>query len=312
MSIILGILIVLASFSAFGQARPGSYPWKIIFNVIDDIGRPIADAQVLVGYLQTNQITGLTDTNGTFSVSHDDRSWALGFLVNKSGYYSDYVHYELFKPGQFDDSKVAANRNSTQVMILRKIGNPIPLYAEQAHIKLKDEDKPIGFDLMAGDLATPYGRGFHTDMFFTVHRKIINEHKYNCVLDITFPNKGDGIVVAQPEVITGSEFKTSRVAIKNGYESELNLHYSDTNQPEPVFGYFIRTRTELDQNGNVKSALYGKINGNFRFYAGTIVPHSGMGFTYYLNPTPNDTNLEFDTKNNLIRDLKPLEEVKEP
>jgi len=79
-----------------------------------------------------------------------------------------------------------------------------------------------------------------------------------------------------------------------------------------VFGYFIRVRTELDQDSNVKSALYGKIAGNFRFYAGTIAPTSGMGFDYYLNPTPNDSNVEFDPKKNLVRDLKPLEGVSGP
>ena len=46
--------------------------------------------------------------------------------------------------------------------------------------------------------------------------------------------------------------------------------------------------TVLDANGNVKSALYGKIYGDF------------MKFTYYLNPTPNSRNMEFDPKNNLL------------
>jgi hypothetical protein len=43
-----------------------------------------------------------------------------------------------------------------------------------------------------------------------------------------------------------------------------------------------------------------------------IKPTSGMGFTYYLNPIPNDRNLEFNPKRNLIKDLTPLEEVKTP
>jgi hypothetical protein len=68
----------------------------------------------------------------------------------------------------------------------------------------------------------------------------------------------------------------------------------------------------LDENGNVKSALFGKISGNFKLYAGTIKPHSGMGFDYYLNPTPNDHNLEFDPKHNLSTNLKLLEGVNAP
>ena len=52
--------------------------------------------------------------------------------------------------------------------------------------------------------------------------------------------------------------------------------------------YFFRVRTVLDEHGNVKSALYGKIYGDF------------MQFTYYLNPTPNDHNIEFDPPRNLL------------
>jgi hypothetical protein len=64
--------------------------------------------------------------------------------------------------------------------------------------------------------------------------------------------------------------------------------------------YFFRVRTMLDDKGNVKSALYGKIYGDF------------MQFSYYLNPTPNSRNVEFDPKQNLMKNLKPLEGVEAP
>jgi hypothetical protein len=37
-----------------------------------------------------------------------------------------------------------------------------------------------------------------------------------------------------------------------------------------------------------------------------------MQFTYYLNPTPNDRNIEFDPKQNLIHNLKSFERVTAP
>ena len=83
-------------------------------------------------------------------------------------------------------------------------------------------------------------------------------------------------------------------------------------RPKAVFGYSIRVRTVLDENGNVKSSLYGKINGDIRFYVGTKVPRSGIGFTYCLNPTPNDRNIEFDPKHNLLGGLQSFELVREP
>jgi hypothetical protein len=64
--------------------------------------------------------------------------------------------------------------------------------------------------------------------------------------------------------------------------------------------YYIRVRTKVDDRGNIVSAHYGKIYGDF------------MQFKYYLNPTINDRNVEFDPKQNLMKNLKPLEGVDAP
>jgi hypothetical protein len=196
--------------------------------------------------------------------------------------------------------------------VLKKIGTPIPMYAKRVETKIQKENEPIGFDLMAGDWVVPFGTGKTADMFFTAHRKIVSEREYDCELKLLFPNKGDGIAITPAEPDTGSEFVTARTAAENGYEPERILHYNNAKQPESVFGYFIRVRTVVDESGNVKSALYGKIRGDFRFYAGTKAPRAGMGFDYYLNPTPNDRNVEFDPKQNLIKGLKPTEQVDAP
>ena len=37
-----------------------------------------------------------------------------------------------------------------------------------------------------------------------------------------------------------------------------------------------------------------------------------LKFTYYLNPAPNDRNLEFDPKRNLFTNLSPREVVSAP
>ncbi len=56
----------------------------------------------------------------------------------------------------------------------------------------------------------------------------------------------------------------------------------------------------MDERGNIVSAHYGKIYGDF------------MQFSYYLNPTPNDRNVEFDPKQNLLKNLKSDEGVSAP
>lgn len=318
-TLVLFTLVVMAAPFAHAQADT-RLKWTVTMEVVGENGQPISGADASVdyglapGFLKPSQrdwdkIEGLTDTNGVFVASHGNtRTFTLGIQAKKNGYYKTRIGYGLspyWNPNP-------TNWNPTIILTLKKVGKPIAMYAKQEETKLQEEGKVMGFDLMAGDWVTPYGVGSHTDMFFAVHRKIVNEHDYDCTLTVSFPNKGDGIVVAPSEPDSGSEFKTSRIAAENGYQPELVLHYSNTEQPKSVFGYFIRIRTVMDEDGTIKSALYGKISGDFRFYAGTIVPRAGMGFTYYLNPTPNDRNVEFDLGDNLIKNLKFDEAVKAP
>jgi len=64
--------------------------------------------------------------------------------------------------------------------------------------------------------------------------------------------------------------------------------------------YYFRVRTKVDDRGNIVSAHYGKIYGDF------------MQFKYYLNPTINDRNVEFDPEQNLMKNLKFNEGVEAP
>jgi hypothetical protein len=61
----------------------------------------------------------------------------------------------------------------------------------------------------------------------------------------------------------------------------------ETNQDAKA-GYYCRVRSEILPNGET-NCLYGKIYGDF------------PAMTYYLNPTPNDRNVEFDPKRNLMK-----------
>ena len=304
------IFLLIALRSAEAQTELIRHEWNVTLRVVDEAGQPISGAKASVGYFANSKpasIGGLTDTNGIFKASHSAFSGILGFTAEKSGFYaSKEPSYEL---GFTYD---AAIWNPDRTIVLRNIGNPIPMYSKRQEIKFPKLDEPVGFDLMVGDWVLPYGRGVHIDMFFTAHRQIINDRDFSANLTVTFPNKGDGIITAPAEPAVGSVFKTSRTTVEIGYKPQLVLNYSSSKRPEPVFGYFIRVRTILDADGNVKSTLYGKISRDFRFYAGTITPTSGMGFDYYLNPTPNDRNVEFDPKQNLIKNLSPLEEVRGP
>ena len=61
----------------------------------------------------------------------------------------------------------------------------------------------------------------------------------------------------------------------------------------------FRVRTVLDNEGNITSARYGKIYGPVE-YGEEERGGGGVRFIYYLNPTANDRNLEFDPSRNLM------------
>jgi hypothetical protein len=74
--------------------------------------------------------------------------------------------------------------------------------------------------------------------------------------------------------------------------------------------FFYRVRTKKDERGHVVSALYGKIEGPI-FYE-VRSRGANIQMKYYLNPTPNDRNMEYDPKRNLLTDIKPVESPSAP
>jgi hypothetical protein len=314
------ILAVLANSCAFGQtpALPdqfGPHKWTATVKVIGEDGNPVVGADVAVSYTvptkpnssdQTyGEVKGLTDTNGMFSASHTDSSWDLGVVVGKSGYYTTHWGHPFY----FDDKR----RNPSFTLLLKQIGRPIALYAKKEEVKMPKENEPVGFDLLIGDWVAPYGEGKTVDMLFTVHRKITNPTEFDADLELTFPNQDDGIVVVPPAPVTGSPLLMPRTAPDIGYQSTLKWSYHNFAETfEPGSGYFFRVRTVVDANGSLKSSLYGKIQGEIRFLVGTKAPSAAIAFNYYLNPTPNDQNLEFDPTQNLFKSLAPGEKITVP
>jgi len=182
--------------------------------------------------------------------------------------------------------------------------------------KIPVEGQAVGFDLMAGDWVAPYGKGETPDFLFNFESK--PEPKvpsrefppYDVTWSISFSNDGDGIQSADA---LPHGFRVARQAPADGYEPKLAKHsYKEPGQPAHVDfldgqSYFFRVRTKKDAQGNINSALYGKISGDFR---GGIT--GKLTFTYYLNPEPNSLNMEFDPSRNLSKNLKSLEAVSAP
>jgi hypothetical protein len=278
--------------------------WKVTLKVVDETGSSVINANAVVDYQSNDQFSGLTDTNGIFVASHKDKSYALAFDVKKDGYYSVWQRYEMGWAYQYNEAKW----NPTIEIVLKRIITPIPMYAKRIDAEPPTNGKPVGYDLMVGDWVAPYGKGVNPDILFTreYSRKSLQDYDYK--LTVSFPKAGDGIqeFSVPYKNMEGSALRSPHEAPTNGYQPQIvRLNISHPGQ-KLIFDYdenrvyFFRVRTVLDENGNVKSALYGKIYGDF------------MQFSFYLNPTPNSRNVEFDPKRNLMKNLKPLEGVEAP
>jgi len=311
---LLCLVMPYAAAACMDAQNISTQSWNMRVQVLDDGALPMADAHVTIGFslptplgedIRSDRVSGVTDTNGVFAASHPDTgSISLGLLIQKDGFYPVRVTYDL--SGNYKPEKWNLNPTWT----LKKIMKPIPMYAKSVNLGMPVVEKPAGYDLMAGDWVAPYGKGVNSDILFTAYLDKRGEYDSDYKLVVSFPNKGDGIQAFEIPTTRfsrdGSALRSSQNAPAEGYAPQ----WIQTRTVRPGKGYsgnldenrnyYFRVKTVLDENGAVRSALYGKIYGDF------------MQFRYYLNPASNDRNVEFDTKRNLMENLKSTEQVSEP
>jgi hypothetical protein len=313
-TLLFTILLATATRGLHAQNDDFSNVWRATIKVVDESGAPVAGADVIAGYFVApppgestakESIKGVTDSAGLFTASHRDRSSTLGFRAQKEDYYPTDRDYSLGYPTEYN----AVKWSPSLTLVLRRIGQPIPMYAKRIHGGPPTLREPVGYDLTIGDWIGPYGKGQRGDITFTREFTDKSPYDYESKLTISFPNPGDGIqeIIRQEPIHEGSFLKSPHEAPTGGYQPQLlkeegahpgQERKEPDNNPNRI--YLIRVQTFFDQNGHVKSALYGKIYGDF------------MEFSYYLNPTPNSLNLEFDPQQNLLKNLKDIDQVKAP
>jgi hypothetical protein len=284
--------------------------WDATITVLDETGQPMANAEVEMSWYvrRPDNSTGyskadaLTDTNGVCRIAHEaNGSIALTFTAKKTGYYATTIGYPLAQLSDGNPNKWKQN----VTLVLKPVKHPIPMYVNRVdigHRKKPAYDKPVGFDLTVGDLVAPYGKGGTTHMLFTWHldkdKDIpLGEERagWESKLKISFPNAGDGIQEFDVAEDRKSELRSAQESPLEGYLPELikiqSWHHdrAATNNFDHIHkNYYVRVQTVLDEKGNIKSARYGKIYGDFE-----------EAILTYLNPTANSRDLEFDLKNNL-------------
>ena len=331
-------VFLLAALPYMASAKEG----KVTVRVIDfDTGVVVTNAEVRASFNTTikpgwgwgggrpNRETGRTDTNGICTLTGSGNGGSVGISAFKEGYYGS-AGYNV----DFTNVTGVVNRkwqpwNSTVDVTLKRIGKPIPLYAKCIrNMEMPVVNTSIGFDLVAGDWVSPHGDGKESDIIFQMNcppervaERVTPHGTYNITLyDVTLiirgANDGDGFYFVPLTPIghgPSSGLRMPREAPIEGYETSIVKRvYNSVDEPmhtdvQDDANYFFRVRTEKDQDGNIVSALHGKTHGDFQ------INHKGeLTFTYYLNPMPNDRNVEFDPIKNLFKNLSSQEEVREP
>ena len=149
--------------------------------------------------------------------------------------------------------------------------------------------------------------GARSDFLITFSRERRGDNDFDLYVTVDLPNEGDGIQEVHVENPQASKLRMPHEAPLTGYQTNWISHagqrpktgYFGPMGSNDDINYFYRVRTVLDENGKIKETYYGKIHGAF-YVRSSLRENPKIIFTYYLNPAPNDRNVEHDPAKNLF------------
>jgi hypothetical protein len=272
---------------------------KIIYRVVDDEGSPITNATVYGQWQndyprKTWKETFVTDGNGEF-IAKEKVGGRFGFYVKKEGYYLsstgvDFHWREGVSPLVKDGKWQPYGEKRT--LIVKRKKNPVVM--ESLHytsIAVPATNVWLGIDMESFQWTQPYGNGKYDDMLLRFNYEMHDKYAVQwATMDISFTNNQYAGFYVLPKHAY-SEFKSPYHANANAVFSQTRtFRHEFFNKYVNAIGegdcMIFRTRTRVDEDGNLISAHYGKIYGLWEF--STMIRVKDM----FFNPNPNDTNLE--------------------
>lgn len=205
--------------------------------------------------------------------------------------------FEATKTGYYRSSGFKYFNNETPVIMLRTIQHPVPLISKPLGFSHRGYNTEgwQSFDLIVGDYLPPYGYGKNADIEINAKYVRSDMNNYRSEIILRFPNPGDGLVEYQPDQEWAySEIKSGLEAPLTGYTNtwECIHEFENGNLKQWTLNrdsmYYLRIRSKLDKNGNVSSAIYGRMDG-----------YPNKDRKIYINPDINNRNVEFYGLENL-------------
>jgi len=274
---------------------------EVEVTVVSIAGAPIQDAEVLLGLPRYGGgrkdagVRGKTNKEGIVRlVGEAEQDYVIG--VQCEGF---YPHREprraLVTPPEMEKYAKGLQRLRIE---LRPIVNPIVgigRLIERRKIPAFGTD--LGFDLFVGDWVTPHGSGTTTDFILRFSGHFNSVRDYDQSVLMRYPLAGDGILPIRVDYQHGSALHYPYEAPADGYAPEKTWRTWHTGTQaergvDPHAAYIIRFRTELDEQGKVKRALYGVLGRDLQF-GGDGRDGFTITFSYLLNPDWS-RNIEFD------------------
>lgn len=293
---LLGLVLFVLSLNACAVQTV-----NLTVKVHGNDGKPVDGARVR-GYFFQDQVVdkqmksshqGITDGDG---------------VVDLRGTEELYVDLKVTKPGYYESNQrvnVRDGSNKSVAVLLREVRDPVAMYARKVKFQPVVMGKEFGYDLLEGDYVSPYGSGKTTDLLLTIDYTERDAWNYEYYLSIRFSNLNDGLLSFKVQSAE-SEFKSDYLAPTSGYQQKWDFKRisikgkQDKTNLDPLRNYYFRMRTVVDDQGEIESANYGKIYGEF------------PEIIYYFNPLVNDRNVEFDLQGDLLTGLKNEEKAKAP
>ncbi len=299
--------VLLADRDAHQRAKRYGATATFRLTVVDDEGHPLegvkGNAGFWLGSNNSDEDVAFSDEKGNLLLSGKCK-YDGGFSLRKDGYYKTGRTHKFSRTSYDDVEETFFTRkwvpDYVSKEILKKKRNPIPMIAKRVSLTVPHVDTPIGFDLEIMDWLEPYGGGKTLDVYVTLHTKenVLGPKKWFEVetLTLTFPNSYDGSQLCKSD--GWSEYPSSySVNVANPFEPYRDLtSHRDARDVFLAEGSYLvfRVRSVFSSNGELIRCHYGKIYPNILAHVDKIEFGS-----VYFNPTPNDTNLEFDPKRNL-------------
>ncbi len=297
--------------------REESYRQRITVVVKDEGGEIAKGAKVRLRFANGNDFSdgfhdfaGEVDEEGKFSGEAIGQGW-VKVEVEKRGYYvsrkdvgSDFSQPErIRRTGKFEPW------NPTVELILKKIVNPIPMLVKSAGDVPPVLGKGLEWDMIEGDWLPPHGEGRQADVVLNFEGGYTDSRNYSGKMEISFVNGDDGLIAIQELSGEESALKFPRMAPEEGYHQKKYLsslikkgrsYEIIPKEDDKPKGYFIRLRSERNEEGKLTAAYYGKIVGDFSLVAPSWDTNPQFWYVSYMNMTSLDRNLEFDPSKNLV------------